>query len=445
MLKLCSLFFVMVSFTMHASLITGRRICKRMLDYRLLNRAKLCVFSIIAFSAIIFLIYADSLVFNKSKTSAAEETSEVFQAHKSKARIRSAVIRVQLRSMKEEKDDKIDDGSDQIILVAPFNVTEEERVAWFRKKLPEFKIFKSNNLTRQFHGRVLEFFSHGCEAQFFMTWISPASSFGGREMLSLESLFKVHPQVCLMILSRTMDSKHGYRILKPLLDRGFKVHAVTPDLPFLFKGTPAEAWFHELRRGNKDPGEIPLSQNLSNLIRLAVLYKYGGIYLDTDFVVLKPFTGLRNSIGAQSMDMVSKKWTRLNNAVLVFDINHPLLFKFIEEFALTFDGNKWGHNGPYLVSRVVERLGKRPGYNFTVLPPMAFYPVDWTRIGGLFKKPKSQGESRWVEAKLLQLRVESYGVHLWNKQSNSLTIEEGSIIGKLIANHCLIYNHVYSS
>ncbi|GMH03187.1 hypothetical protein Nepgr_005026 [Nepenthes gracilis] len=27
---------------------------------------------------------------------------------------------------------------------------------------------------------------------------------------------------------------------------------------------------------------------------------------------------------------------------------HPLLLKFIEDFATTFDGNKWGHNGPYL-------------------------------------------------------------------------------------------------
>ena len=113
-----------------------------------------------------------------------------------------------------------------------------------------------------------------------MTWISPASSFGGREMMSVESVFRVHPRACLIILSRTLDTRHGYRILKPLIDGGFKVQAVTPDLLFLFKGTPAEAWLHELRKGKKDPGEIPLSQNLSNLIRLAVLYKYGGVYID---------------------------------------------------------------------------------------------------------------------------------------------------------------------
>jgi lactosylceramide 4-alpha-galactosyltransferase len=41
----------------------------------------------------------------------------------------------------------------------------------------------------------------------------------------------------------------------------------------MFKKTPAETWFEEMKSGNKDPGEIPLSQNLSNLIILAVLNK----------------------------------------------------------------------------------------------------------------------------------------------------------------------------
>lgn len=135
-----------------------------------------------------------------------------------------------------------------------------------------------------------------------------------------------------------------------------------------------------------------------------------------------------------------KHWTRLNNAVLIFDIGHPLRHRFINEFALTFNGNKWGNNGPYLVSRVIKRLGKRHDFNFTVLPPMAFYPVDWNKINGLFMKPKTQEESKWVEAKLLQLRRKTYGIHLWNKHSSRLTIEEGSIMGRLASDYCVICN-----
>ncbi|KAL1359830.1 uncharacterized protein [Arachis hypogaea] len=447
--------------------ITKRKNCnnKSMFDHRVLKHAMISIISLIIFSAIFFLIHVDTIIQHDDDSlhhpSSSSSSSKGIIPQKSKEsqteiKLEAGVVRstttltvshIALNSLQEGNhreveimDNDDDEERGNTLLVAPINVSESERISWFRGKMHEFKILKSDKLAREFHGRVLGFFgnNNGCEGQFFMTWISPATSFGSRELLSVQSVFKVHPKACLVILSRSLDSVRGYRVLKPVLDLGFKVQAITPDLSFLFKGTPAEYWFHQLRKGKKDPGEIPLFQNLSNLIRLSVLYKYGGVYLDTDFILLKPFTGLRNCIGAQSMDLGQKHWTRLNNAVLVFDMNHPLLLRFIKEFALTFDGNKWGHNGPYLVSRVVSKLGRKSGFNFTILPPMAFYPVDWNKIDGLFRKPKTRSESKWVEAKLVQLTGESYGVHLWNKQSGRLVIEEGSILGKLVSHHCVI-------
>ncbi|KAG2686008.1 hypothetical protein I3760_10G154900 [Carya illinoinensis] len=436
-----------------------KKFTRKMFDYQvfILSRAKLSriLSKIITLAVLIFIIYTVCIVSEISHKSVAFYTNHKQIAgelgtHEGADQGRilesSTISPIKLRSIQEESDDdRVDDDKDHFP-VPPFNVSEQERIEWLRKNIPKFEIFKSNNFTRRFHDRVLDFFNRdSCEVQFFMTWIAPAKWFGEREFLAMESLFKVHPRGCLMILSRSMDSARGHRILKPLLDRGLKVKAVTPDLAFLFKGTPAKTWFDGIRSGEKDPGEISLAQNLSNLLRLAVLFKYGGVYLDTDFIVIKPFTGLKNSIGAQSMDVESKKWTRLNNAILVFDMNHPLLFKFMEEFAYTFDGNKWGHNGPYLVSRVVERVRKRPGYNFRVLPPMAFYPADWIRIRKFFQKPKNQNDLRWVKAKLLQLNGETYGVHLWNKQTCRLTIQEGSVLGRLISDHCVICNKINSS
>ena len=417
----------------------------KMFHYQVLSRARFPLFFTLTLFgvAMIYIIYTDNIIYD-SFESGKNEIPKFLEAHeRAQGKLRSSIgnMKLQLRSMKEGIDEVEDENWKS--LVPPFNVTEKQRIAWFREKMPKSKVFMTNNLTQQFHSRVREFFGSGCEEHFFMTWIAPARSFGRRGFFSMESLFKAHPTGCLMILSRSLDSRSGYRILKPLVDRGFKVNAVTPDLAYLFKNTPAEAWFKEIKSGKKDPGEIPIAQNLSNLMRLAVLYKYGGVYLDTDFIVLKPFRGLKNLIGAQSMDMESKNWTRLNNAVLIFDVNHPLLLKFIEEFASTFDGNKWGHNGPYLVSRVVERIRKKPGNNFTVLPPMAFDPVDWIRINRLFQKPANQGDSIWVQHKLLQLSGETYGVHLWNKQTSNLRIEEGSVMGRLILEHCILCQHIY--
>eukprot|EP00262_Sarcandra_glabra_P007545 TRINITY_DN20419_c0_g1_i1.p1 TRINITY_DN20419_c0_g1~~TRINITY_DN20419_c0_g1_i1.p1 ORF type:complete len:436 (-),score=32.54 TRINITY_DN20419_c0_g1_i1:140-1447(-) len=403
-------------------------------NFRRLSLIKSPLYSTVSLAALFFLLLFLASVFsNITLHSVASESRK-------SPNFRSISSPIMLLSVKEEIPEAYIDP-----LLPPINVTAEERMAWFKANLPKFKIMRSTRLTGQFADRAKEFFDERCEVRFFMTWISPVRSFGRRELLCIETLFKAHPLGCLMILSGTMDSKQGNWVLKPLTDAGYRVAAVTPDLPLLFRNTPAEPWFKELKEGGVDPGEIPLAQNLSNLIRLAVLYRYGGVYLDADFIVLNKFSGLRNSIGAQTVDSETGHWSRLNNAVLVFDKKHPLLYKFIQEFSLTFNGSKWGHNGPYLVSRVVARVAKRPNYNFTVLPPMAFYPVDWSRIGGFFRRPDNPATSKWVTKKLLQLSGDTYGIHLWNKQSSKLGIEEGSIIGQIISDRCILCKQLYSA
>ena len=164
--------------------------------------------------------------------------------------------------------------------------------------------------------------------------------------------------------------------------------------------------------------------------------------MDADVIVLKSFSKLRNTIGAQNLDAKTGKWTRLNNALLIFDKNHPLLSKFIEEFALTFDGNKWGHNGPYLVSRVVSRVSEKEGFNnFTIMPPSAFYPVDWRGIARLFQRPRvGELQSKWLLKKIEQINKQSFAVHLWNKSSRKLEVEKGSIVDSIISRSCIFCN-----
>ncbi|MED6216832.1 hypothetical protein PIB30_011734 [Stylosanthes scabra] len=325
-------------------------------------------------------------------------------------------------------------------LLPPQNVTKEERMAWFRKNLPKFEILKSSYKpsSASFHLRVLSFLAQNCTTFFFAVWLSPAKNFGEREFITFDTLLKVHPQGCLLILSRSMESKRGYLILKPLLDRGFKVQAITPDLPFLVKHTPAETWLEGIKSGNKDPGSIPMSQNLSNLIRLAMLYKYGGVYLDTDLIFVKDMSQLRNAIGAQFVDLDTKKWTRLNSAIMIFDMKHPILFDFLQEFASSFDGNKWGYNGPYLATRVVGRVEGKVGYNLTILPPSAFYPVDWNKIKDYYKKPTTDSGTSWVDNRFVELIYggKTYALHLWNKRTRDLEIEEGSVMAKLFTHYC---------
>lgn len=325
-----------------------------------------------------------------------------------------------------------------------YSIKQQIIVKEIDNNLQVIEDFGGKGVSEKFQERATEFLRDDCEVKVMMTWISPAELFGKREILSVESVFKSHPRGCLMILSSTMDSPQGFSILKPFLDRGYRVMAVTPDLHFLLKDTAGESWLEEIQTGKRDPGKISLAQNLSNLMRLAYLYKFGGVYLDTDMIVLKSFKTLRNVIGAQTLEPVSRNWTRLNNAVLIFDKNHPFLLKSIEEFALTFNGNVWGHNGPYLVSRVARAVEGTDGYNFTIMTPPAFYPVNWVEIEKLFKVPRTEKDSKRVQVKVLEMQKRSYGLHLWNKFSSKFEIEQGSTMDQLISDHCIICDSVVS-
>ncbi|XP_010486456.1 PREDICTED: lactosylceramide 4-alpha-galactosyltransferase-like [Camelina sativa] len=392
---------------------------------RLLNRFRSSLFTAFASTVIALIVFTIILVSNLSVRDYSTKMLTI--------EIKTVVPYLPLSSEKELSEETNHNYSiKQQVTVKEIN------------NLQVLEVFGGKGVSEKFQQRATEFLRDDCEVNFMMTWISPAEMFGKREVLSVESVFKHHPRGCLTILSSTMDSPQGFRILKPFLDRGYRVMAVTPDLPFLLKDTAGESWLEEIQTGKRDPGKIPLAQNLSNLMRLAYLFKFGGVYLDTDMIVLKSFKTLRNVIGAQTLEPVSRNWTRLNNAVLVFDKNHPFLLKSIQEFALTFNGNVWGHNGPYLVSRVARAVEGTSGYNFTIMTPPAFYPVNWIEIEKLFKVPRTEKDSKRVQVKVLEMHKRSYGLHLWNKFSSKFEIEQGSAMDKLVSDHCIICDRVVS-
>ncbi|KAH7514607.1 hypothetical protein FEM48_Zijuj11G0107400 [Ziziphus jujuba var. spinosa] len=218
------------------------------------------------------------------------------------------------------------------------------------RKLPELEIFHLDTLTKKFHGRVLEFVNHGCTVQFYMVRLSPANSFGKKRTLGLRQPFQNKPGILLD--DHIKHNGFKTRLHNPKTITGPRIESSCNRIRFVIpelKNTPAESWLEAIT--------------------------------NADFIILKDLSELRNSVVAQSIDAVTKKWKWLNGAVMVFDVNHPILVDFIEEFASTFNGNERGHNGPFLVSRVIERVGSRGGYNLnTALPPKAFYTVEWNKI-----------------------------------------------------------------
>lgn len=71
------------------------------------------------------------------------------------------------------------------------------------------------------------------------------------------------------------------------------VRIVREDLFKHLKGTPLENLVNQIHLS----GTTLSIQHKSDIIRVALLWRRGGIYLDHDTVVLRPLTGLHNTIG----------------------------------------------------------------------------------------------------------------------------------------------------
>ncbi|KAK3014771.1 hypothetical protein RJ639_009169, partial [Escallonia herrerae] len=152
------------------------------------------------------------------------------------------------------------------------------------------------------------FFRKGkCSMRVFMVWNSPPWMFTVRHQRGLESLLFHHRDACVVVLSESIELNFFNDFVKD----GFKVAVAMPNLDELLKDTPthifASVWY-EWKKTKF------YSTHYSELVRLAALYKYGGIYLDSDIVVLKPLLSLNNTVGVDN----ELGGSHLSGAVMAF-------------------------------------------------------------------------------------------------------------------------------
>ena len=127
-------------------------------------------------------------------------------------------------------------------------------------------------------------------------------------------------------------------------DLGYNIIVERPDVPYLIRGTPAEAWYQGIDKWKN--GEYFFS-HITEIIRLATLWKYGGVYLDTDVVVMRELDNLHNAVGTELADERGEAKV-LNGAVLAFRKGSTFIHECMVEFNTTYRIDSWGWNGATL-------------------------------------------------------------------------------------------------
>ncbi|XVF25390.1 hypothetical protein REPUB_Repub13aG0208900 [Reevesia pubescens] len=116
------------------------------------------------------------------------------------------------------------------------------------------------------------FFRKGqCDMGIFMIWNSPPWMYSVRHQRGLESLLALHRDACVVVFSETIELDF---FKDSFVKDGYKVAVAMPNLDELLKDTPthvfASVWF-EWKKTKF------YATHYSELVRLAALFKYGGI------------------------------------------------------------------------------------------------------------------------------------------------------------------------
>ncbi|XP_062346926.1 lactosylceramide 4-alpha-galactosyltransferase-like [Cinclus cinclus] len=245
---------------------------------------------------------------------------------------------------------------------------------------------------------------------------------------SVESAARTHPASRVVVLMRGLVKKNASlpkHWAFSLLSCFPNVEIQPLDLTELFSGTPLKRWYLWPLR-HWEPYFLPV---LSDACRIVLMWKFGGIYLDTDFIVLKNLQNLTNALGIQDHDV-------LNGAFLSFKPKHKFMKLCMQDFVEDYNGWVWGHQGPELLTRVFKKwcsirtIESMRCKGVRALAPEVVYPIPWQDWKKLFEAVSA--------SELHKLLKNTYAVHIWNKLSHGtkLEIPSQALLAQLYSQFC---------
>jgi len=145
----------------------------------------------------------------------------------------------------------------------------------------------------------------------------------------------------------------------------------------------------------------------SDIARYEILYRYGGVYADTDFECLKPFDELHRSCGLYAG--VNGDNQCLLNGLIGASPRHPVMRACIEHLKAgpgDHDENRiMQSTGPYLFTRMfLDYAAKAEGERIVPFPPSFFYSYPGS-MRDFSKDPE--------EIKRNFVKPESFAIHYW--------------------------------
>jgi hypothetical protein len=262
-----------------------------------------------------------------------------------------------------------------------------------------------------------------------LTYVS--GRFNWRHWRSIESIFHHHPTAEVNVYSNTLP-KNFFDILT---ETGYSIKVRRYDLEEMLVGTPAQVFRKRLKEARQGPFWYT---NVSNLLRMLLLYKYGGFYMDTDVIIVRPLHSLKVNVLGQQDSLA------INGALMYFEKENPYIEACIREFVEHYNGRVWGRNGPQLLTRVYNSSSWSNEAVYIVESEL-FYMYHWTKVNQCF----SETAGVHYEARLKDLKTKALAVHLNSKLTGdkgvkqNKSLKDGTICKQLLNVYCVLCDKIH--
>ncbi|XP_063771609.1 alpha-1,4-N-acetylglucosaminyltransferase-like [Pseudophryne corroboree] len=243
---------------------------------------------------------------------------------------------------------------------------------------------------------------------------------------SAAHVYKDRPVVYFMKGLNDTNSKVTAMEYFPMLSSFNNVYFFPLRMDNIFKDTPLLSWYQKVNQ-DKEPHWVHIS---ADGCRLALLWKHGGIYMDTDMISIRTIPH-QNFLAAQASKFSS-------NGVFGFSSHHNFTWQSMNNFVKHYNAKIWGHQGPHLFTRVLKELCDLPQFqgleditcrNITFLNPQRFYPISYPS----WKKYYQVWNS-------LPTFNDSYALHLWNYMNRNIKVNmvpgSNTLVEQLYKQHC---------
>jgi lactosylceramide 4-alpha-galactosyltransferase len=274
----------------------------------------------------------------------------------------------------------------------------------------------------------------------FFTETTANGKVKARFVCALESAARVNPNSDIYLLVLTTAPYQLNLTENVGLDFVRKYHPniqiLACDLNILFKGTIIEEFY----RSGKLENSTFKAAHTSDIIRVYVLWKYGGKYFDLDIIFLKPMSHIINFAVEQDFTRRS-----LNNGMLGFTKNSSVALDILTRSIKNFNGKDWAANGPSVVSTVIwEICGFIPVVNyteakckgFTVIKNWEFFPINYDKLYMYFDKDFNRSETTMsmIDSKMPVM----YAIHVGNNivKEETIHINSKQPYGLLAQRYC---------